>query len=55
MPPAFLTEPTPPYGRVEQVSPMVGRLVADNPSRFTYHGTGTYLVGRPGEIGRAHV
>jgi len=48
MPPAFLTEPTPPYGTVEQVSPMVGRLVADNPSRFTYHGTGTYLVGRPG-------
>ena len=48
MPPAFLTEPTPPYGTVEQVSPMVGRLVANNPSRFTYHGTGTYLVGRPG-------
>ena len=48
MPPAFLTEPTPPYGTVEQVSSMVGRLVADNPSRFTYHGTGTYLVGRPG-------
>lgn len=47
MPPAFLTEPTPPYGTVEQVSPMVGRLVADNPSRFTYHGTGTYLVGPP--------
>ena len=54
MPPAFLTEPTPPYGTVEQVSPMVGRLVADNPSRFTYHGTGTFLVGPP-EGGRVAI
>jgi glyoxylase-like metal-dependent hydrolase (beta-lactamase superfamily II) len=37
------------YGRVEQVSPMIRRVIAENPSKFTYRGTGTYLVGR-GEI-----
>ncbi len=44
----LLTEDTPPYGRVERLSPLVRRLVADNPSRFTYHGTGTFLVGPEG-------
>jgi len=34
------------YGRVEQVSPLIRRVVADNPSKFTYLGTGTYIVGR---------
>ena len=33
------------YGRVEQVSPLIRRVVADNPSKFTYLGTGTYIVG----------
>ncbi|MGH9272322.1 MAG: MBL fold metallo-hydrolase [Ilumatobacteraceae bacterium] len=33
------------YGRVEQVAPMLRRVIADNPSKFTYRGTGTYLVG----------
>src|SRR5262249_3580865 len=33
----------------EQVSPLIRRVVADNPSKFTYLGTGTYLVGH-GEI-----
>lgn len=28
------------------VSPLVRRVVAANPSKFTYHGTGTYIVGR---------
>jgi glyoxylase-like metal-dependent hydrolase (beta-lactamase superfamily II) len=37
------------YGRVEQVSPMIRRVIAENPSKFTYRGTGTYIVGR-GEI-----
>ena len=37
----FRTEDAPPYGAVEQVSPLVRRVVARNPSRFTYHGTGT--------------
>src|SRR5437868_2959951 len=33
------------YGRVDHVSPLLRRVVADNPSKFTYLGTGTYLVG----------
>ena len=43
----FLAEDPPPYGEVEQVSPLVRRIVAPNPSRFTYHGTGTFIVGPP--------
>jgi glyoxylase-like metal-dependent hydrolase (beta-lactamase superfamily II) len=34
------------YGALEQVSPNVRRLIAHNPSPFTYAGTGTYVVGR---------
>jgi glyoxylase-like metal-dependent hydrolase (beta-lactamase superfamily II) len=34
------------YGRVDQVSPMIRRVIADNPSKFTYRGTGTYILGR---------
>jgi glyoxylase-like metal-dependent hydrolase (beta-lactamase superfamily II) len=33
------------YGRVERVAPMLRRVVAANPSKFTYRGTGTYIVG----------
>ena len=33
------------YGRVDQLSPLVARVVAENPSKFTYKGTGTYIVG----------
>jgi glyoxylase-like metal-dependent hydrolase (beta-lactamase superfamily II) len=33
------------YGRVDQVAPMLRRIVAANPSKFTYRGTGTYIVG----------
>ena len=36
------------YGAVEQVSPRIRRVVAENPSRFTYRGTGTYVVGQAG-------
>ncbi|MEE2958722.1 MAG: MBL fold metallo-hydrolase [Actinomycetota bacterium] len=52
MPPEFRTEEAPPYGSVEQVSPLVRRVVACNPSKFTYHGTGTFIVGPPsgGEV-----
>ena len=38
-----------PTGRTDQVHPLVRRLLAPNPSPFTYTGTQTYLVGR-GEI-----
>jgi len=34
------------YGTVEQVSPTIRRVIANNPSKFTYRGTGTYIIGR---------
>jgi glyoxylase-like metal-dependent hydrolase (beta-lactamase superfamily II) len=34
------------YGVVAQVSPLIRRVVANNPGPFTFHGTGTYIVGR---------
>jgi glyoxylase-like metal-dependent hydrolase (beta-lactamase superfamily II) len=37
------------YGRADQVSPLIRRVVANNPGPFTYLGTGTYIVGR-GEV-----
>lgn len=33
------------YGGVDEVAPNVRRVIAKNPSKFTYHGTGTYIVG----------
>ena len=33
------------YGRVEQMTPMVRRVIANNPSKYSYRGTGTYIVG----------
>jgi len=41
----FVTLDDPQYGVPVQVSPLIRRLVANNPSKFTYHGTGTYIVG----------
>jgi glyoxylase-like metal-dependent hydrolase (beta-lactamase superfamily II) len=37
------------YGRVDQVSPHVRRVIARNPGPFTFHGTGTYILGS-GEV-----
>jgi len=34
------------YGVADDVSPLIRRVVAENPSAFTFHGTGTYIVGR---------
>jgi glyoxylase-like metal-dependent hydrolase (beta-lactamase superfamily II) len=34
-----------PYGKLEQLEPGIARLLAHNPSAFTYYGTQTYLVG----------
>jgi glyoxylase-like metal-dependent hydrolase (beta-lactamase superfamily II) len=34
------------YGKVDQVSPLIRRVIADNPGPFTYKGTGTYIVGK---------
>ncbi len=33
------------YGAVERLSPLVRRVIARNPSAFTFHGTGTYIIG----------
>ncbi len=33
------------YGTSQAVAPHVRRVIAENPSKFTYHGTGTYIVG----------
>ena len=40
------------YGEAEQVSPLIRRVVAENPSMFTYRGTGTYIIGQRRGRGR---
>jgi glyoxylase-like metal-dependent hydrolase (beta-lactamase superfamily II) len=37
------------YGRSDQVSPRIRRVIAKNPGPFTFTGTGTYIVGQ-GEV-----
>jgi glyoxylase-like metal-dependent hydrolase (beta-lactamase superfamily II) len=37
------------YGQVDQVSPLIRRVVANNPGPFTFTGTGVYIVGQ-GEV-----
>ena len=44
--PEFRTLDAVEYGTVEQLTPLVRRVVANNPSKFTYLGTGTYIVGQ---------
>jgi glyoxylase-like metal-dependent hydrolase (beta-lactamase superfamily II) len=34
------------YGEIARVSPLVRRVIADNPGPFTYLGTGVYIVGQ---------
>jgi glyoxylase-like metal-dependent hydrolase (beta-lactamase superfamily II) len=41
---AFLTEPAPERGVALQIVPGISRIVANNPSLMTYHGTNTYLI-----------
>ncbi len=50
------------YAEAAELSPLVRRVIAKNPSYFTFHGTGTYIVGRgrvaiidPGPDDPAHV
>ena len=50
------------YGALQDVSPGVRRIVARNPSPFTFHGTGTYVIGTgevavidPGPDDAAHI
>jgi glyoxylase-like metal-dependent hydrolase (beta-lactamase superfamily II) len=43
---AFLRDFAFEYGTAETLSPLIRRVVARNPSPFTFTGTGTYIVGR---------
>ena len=38
------------YGTAERVSPLVERVLAHNPSPFTFRGTGVYLVGNDRQV-----
>jgi glyoxylase-like metal-dependent hydrolase (beta-lactamase superfamily II) len=37
------------YGVCATLSPLIRRVIADNPGPFTFYGTGTYIIGR-GEV-----
>jgi len=43
--PVFNVEFDPLYGQAVEVSPLLRRVVCNNPSKFTFHGTGTYVIG----------
>lgn len=50
------------YGVPQQVSPLIRRVIANNPGPFTYTGTGVYIVGKgevavldPGPDSREHL
>jgi glyoxylase-like metal-dependent hydrolase (beta-lactamase superfamily II) len=45
MPIPFVREFEPNYGKLVQVTPSIGRVVANNPGPFTFKGTGVYIVG----------
>jgi len=52
----------PRYGEAVAISPLIRRVLAPNPGPFTFHGTGTYIVGHgrvavidPGPLLDAHV
>jgi glyoxylase-like metal-dependent hydrolase (beta-lactamase superfamily II) len=34
------------YGKVDQVTPLIRRVICNNPGPFTFKGTGTYIIGR---------
>jgi len=43
------------YAKLERLSPLVHRVTARNPSPFTFHGTGTYIVGNLTDGGKVAV
>ncbi|MEZ5597687.1 MAG: MBL fold metallo-hydrolase [Pseudomonadales bacterium] len=58
----FRRELTFKYGQVDTVAPGVRRVIANNPSPFTLHGTGTYIIGQgnvavidPGPADATHI
>ena len=42
----FVKDITFEYGACDQVSPLIRRVVANNPGPFTFLGTGTYIIGK---------
>ncbi len=44
--PQFVIDFEPMYGEMVEVSPLLRRLVCKNPSKFTFQGTGTDVIGR---------
>ena len=42
----FVRDVTFEYGMPQQVSPLIRRVVANNPGPFTFRGTGVYIIGR---------
>ena len=62
MAPVFDTDFDPRYGELVSVSPLLRRIVARNPSKYTFHGTGTYVIGHgsvavvdPGPADERHI
>lgn len=60
--PEFRTDFDPRYGEVVEMVPGLARIVCENPSPFTFHGTNTYLLGEervavidPGPADEAHL
>ena len=62
----FVPAPVFEYGRTDPVSPLIRRVIANNPGPFTFTGTGTYIIGRaelgagvavidPGPLDEAHL
>ncbi len=58
----FVTEFEFTYGKVDRLSPLIRRVICNNPGPFTFTGTGTYLIGNgqvgvidPGPIDDAHI
>ena len=50
------------YGEMQQLTPLIRRIIANNPSAFTFRGTGTYVIGRgdvavvdPGPLNDEHI
>jgi glyoxylase-like metal-dependent hydrolase (beta-lactamase superfamily II) len=41
----FVRDITFEYGRTDRVTPLIRRVIANNPGPFTFTGTGTYIVG----------
>ena len=58
----FVTEFDFEYGRADTLSPLIRRVICNNPSPFTFTGTGTYIIGTgnvavidPGPLNDAHI